>query len=122
MAIHELKWLAINWMIPNLYHGKMVGNHQTSTLNWLFGVPGACLIGILIFMVYYNYIMATISWLEMEFPGKGSTLQDGTGQPLEMFIPRISAPPSSYVIYISWCFFDQNRFFRAGTLQKQKVP
>ena len=36
-----------NWMMNPIFTLEMVGNHQTSTLNWLFGVPGSrqtCLI------------------------------------------------------------------------------
>ena len=28
-----------NWMLNQIFTSKIVGNHQTSTLNWLFGVP-----------------------------------------------------------------------------------
>ena len=34
------KWLAINWMMNQIFTWEMVGNRQTSIYKWLFGVPG----------------------------------------------------------------------------------
>ncbi len=36
------KWLAINWMIPNLYIGNGWKSPFPSIYKWLFGVPGSC--------------------------------------------------------------------------------
>ena len=42
MALHLYILVSIGWWFPNLYHGKLVGHHQTSIhlKIWFFGVPG----------------------------------------------------------------------------------